>query len=76
MPTGDEIYTLGEHLERYRGVTLQILHLVPEDMLGWQPAPQLRSFAEHFLHLARTEDYYTRGFFNEDWDIERLKIKA
>lgn len=75
MSSSNEIYTLSEHLDRYRGVTLQILELVPDAKLRWQPASQLRSFAEHFLHLARTEDYYIRGFFNNDWEIERIKVK-
>jgi uncharacterized damage-inducible protein DinB len=66
-----EIADLREHLERFRGVTLQTLEWVPEDQLAWAPKEGLRSFAEHFLHMARTEEYYARGLLSGQWDMER-----
>jgi len=66
-----EIADLREHMERFRGVTLQTLDWVPEEKLGWRPQEGLRSFADHFLHVAHTEQYHTRGFFGNDWNMER-----
>lgn len=66
-----EISDLREHLERFRGVTLQTLEWVPEEQLGWTPREGLRSFAENFLHMARTEEYYARGLLAGQWDLER-----
>ena len=72
----DEISVLREHLERYRGVTLQTLDLVPEEKISWRPATGLRSFAEQFLHIAQTEDFYTRGLFTDDWNMARYARPA
>ena len=72
----DEISTLSEHLERFRGVTLQTLDLVPDDKLPWRPAEGLWSFAQQFLHIAQTEDFYAQGFFSGDWDLGRFAPPA
>lgn len=66
-----EVVDLKEHLERFRGVTLQTLEWVPEERLSWSPKEGLRSFAENFLHLARVEEYYARGLLSGQWDMER-----
>jgi uncharacterized damage-inducible protein DinB len=71
MASTKEIVDLREHLERFRGVTLQTLEWVPEEKLGWGPKEGLRSFAENFLHLARVEEYYARGLLTGQWDMER-----
>ena len=68
----DELSVLREHLERMRAVTLQTLDLVPDDLLGWKPMEGLRSFAETFLHIAQTEDFYVRGLFQQGWDMARF----
>lgn len=68
----DEISVLREHLERFRGVTLQTLYLVSEEQLGWRPGEGLRSFGEQILHIAQTEDFYTNGFFGGKWETERF----
>lgn len=73
MAQNNEISTLREHLERYRGVCLQTLDMVPEEKLSWRPAEGLFSFAEQFLHIAQVEDFYTRGLLGADWNFERLK---
>lgn len=66
----DELSTLREHLERYRGVTLQTVELVPDDKLDWRPAEQSMSFAEQVLHIARVEQFYAQGFFGGVWRLE------
>ncbi len=68
----DELGVLREHLERYRGVTLQTLEMVPEDKLAWYPAVAQFSFGQQFLHIAQTEDFYSHGFFAGDWDSKRF----
>ncbi|MBI1853592.1 MAG: DinB family protein [Planctomycetes bacterium] len=70
MPT--EVSMLREHLERYRGVTLQTLEFTPADKLGWRPTADLRSVSDTFLHIAQVEDFYTRGLFAKDWDFTRV----
>lgn len=60
-----------EHLERFRGVTLQTLDWVPEDRLHFSPQEGLRPFDENFLHIARTEEYHVRGLLLGDWSQER-----
>ena len=72
----DETNVLREHLERYRSVTLQTLDFVPDEKLTWRPSTELRSFAEQFLHIAQTEDFYMQGLFNNDWDIGRYARPA
>ena len=66
----DEVSILREHLERYRGVTLQTVDLVPDDKLGWRPAEQSMSFAEQVLHIARVEEFYASGIFGGVWRFE------
>ena len=71
MASTKEFVDLKEHLERFRGVSLQTLDWVPEEKLNWSPKEGLRSFAENFLHLARVEEYYARGLLTGQWDMER-----
>lgn len=68
----DEISVLREHLARYRGVTLQTLEMVPPDKLPWFPAIAQFSFAQQFLHIAQVEEFYARGLFEGDWDLNRI----
>jgi uncharacterized damage-inducible protein DinB len=70
-PAAGEIADLKEHLNRYRGVTLQTLEWVPDEKLGWKPQEGLRSFAEHFIHIAQVESYHIRGLLAGDWNLER-----
>jgi len=60
-----------EHLERFRGVTLQTLEWVPDGKLHFAPQEGLRPFDEQFLHIARTEEYHIRGLLLGDWNRER-----
>jgi hypothetical protein len=53
MNSNTEVAVLREHFERFRGVTLQMLEMIPEEKLAWRPAEKLRSFAEQFFHIAR-----------------------
>ena len=69
--TSKEIADLREHLERFRGVTLQTLEWVPEEKLSWGPKEGVRSFADQFLHIARVEEYHARGLLGGDWNMER-----
>jgi uncharacterized damage-inducible protein DinB len=65
-----------EHLERFRGVTLQTLEMVPDDKLDWRPAGQMRSFAEDFLHVAQVEEFYSGGIFAGSWNFECMQMPA
>ena len=69
----DELGILREHLERYRGVTLQTLDLVPDDKLPWYPSVAQFSFAQQFCHIAQVEEFYSHGLFEGDWDANRLE---
>ena len=68
----EEINVIQEHLVRFRSVTLQTLDLVPDDKLSWKPRDDLRSFAEQFMHIAQTEDFYAQGLFGNGWDMTRF----
>lgn len=70
----DELSTLREHLERYRGVTLQTLDMVSEEKLRWYPTQSQFSFAEQFVHIAQVEDFYAHGLLSGDWDKSRLEL--
>ena len=63
-----------EHLERFRGVTLQTLDLVPDDQLNWKPVEGMRSFAEGFLHIAQVEEFYCSGIFGGAWSFEVMQM--
>lgn len=69
----NELSILREHLERYRGVTLQTLEMVPEEKLAWFPAQSQFSFAQQFLHIAQTEEFYAHGLLAGEWDASRLE---
>ncbi|HXE74800.1 MAG TPA: DinB family protein [Candidatus Xenobia bacterium] len=69
----DELSVIREHLERYRGVTLQTLEMVPEDKLPWYPSVAQFSFAQQFYHIAQVEEFYSRGLFEGDWNTARLE---
>jgi uncharacterized damage-inducible protein DinB len=69
MPSG-EIGTIREHLERFRGVTLQSLERTPSDKLPWSPSPGLMTFAGQYAHLASVERVYVRGLSGADWRAE------
>jgi uncharacterized damage-inducible protein DinB len=46
---------------------------VPDEHITWSPGAGLRSFGEQFLHIAQTEDFYSKGFFAGDYDFNLLK---
>lgn len=70
----NELSVLREHLERYRGVTLQTLDIVPDEKLAWFPAQAQFSFAEQFAHIAQVEEFYAHGLLGGDWNVNRLKL--
>lgn len=69
----DELSVLREHLERYRGVTLQTLEMVPEEKLAWFPSRSQFSVAEQFAHIAQVEEFYAQGLLAGEWDPSRLE---
>lgn len=69
-----EIDDLKEHYNRYRGVTLEHLESLSDEQLLWRPRPDAFNCAQHFVHLAQTEEFYTRGLFGHDWRPERLRF--
>lgn len=70
----NELEDFVEHLQRYRAVTLQALDLVGDDELDWRPAPDHYSLGQQLLHIAQTEDLYSHGLFDGDWDFERARF--
>jgi len=70
----DELQDLIEHLERYRATTLQVLDLVGEGDLDWRPRQDQYKLGQHLLHIAQTEDHFSRGLFRGDWDSERIRF--
>jgi uncharacterized damage-inducible protein DinB len=74
MPT--EIEDLTEHFDRYRAVTLQHLERLSDEQLSWRPRADAFSCGQHFVHLIQTEDFYMRGLFEQDWDVERLRFPS
>lgn len=75
-PATDERSVVREHLERYRSITQQTLDLVPGDKLSWRPHDGAWSFAQQFLHIAQTEEYYAHGVFESAWNEERFHLPA
>ena len=69
-----EVTDLLEHLERYRAVTLQALDLVDADHLTWRPGPDYYFLCQQFIHIAQAEDFHAHGIFDDDWDIERVRL--
>lgn len=63
-----------EHLERYRAVTLQVLDMIDDSHLGWRPGAGHYSLGQQLLHIAQTEDLYTHGLFEEDWNFDRARF--
>ncbi len=74
MPS--EVEDLREHLERYRGVTLQCLDLITDAELSWRPRPDAFSVGQQFIHIIQSEDFYARGLFENDWKSERARFPA
>src|SRR4030095_15984962 len=69
-----EIDDLREHYDRYRAVTLVHLERLSDEQLLWRPRPDAFTCAQHFVHLVQTEDFYMRGLFDRDWNLERLRF--
>lgn len=69
-----EVEDLREHFDRYRAVTLQHLERLTDEQLSWRPRADAFSCGQHFVHLVQTEDFYMRGLFQRDWNIERLRF--
>jgi uncharacterized damage-inducible protein DinB len=69
-----EIDDLREHYNRYRAVTLEHLQRLSDEQLLWRPRPDAFNCAQHFVHLAQTEEFYMRGLFGHDWNQERLRF--
>lgn len=69
-----ELEDLREHLERFRAVTLQVLEIVTDEELSWRPDESSFSCGQQLLHIAQAEDFYARGLFGSDWDMDRLRL--
>lgn len=69
-----EVDDLRGHYDRYRAVTLEHLQRLSDEQLLWRPRPDAFNCAQHFVHLAQTEDFYMRGLFGQDWSPERLRL--
>lgn len=65
---------LQEHLERFRGVTLQFLEVLSDEDLSWRPGEDSFSCGQHLLHIAQAEEYYSRGLFEGSWNTEILRL--
>ncbi len=71
---GGELADLTEHLQRYRATTLQVLDLVEAEDLDWRPSRSQYSLGQQLVHIAQTEDHFSRGLFDRDWSSARLRF--
>jgi uncharacterized damage-inducible protein DinB len=69
-----EVADLLEHLDRYRAVTLQALDSVEAGVLAWRPGPDYYSLCQQFIHIAQAEDFHSHGLFEEDWNVDRVRL--
>lgn len=69
-----EVDELREHWERYRAVTLLTLDMLSDGELAWRPRPDAFSAGQQFIHILQTEDFYTRGLFEDDWNRDRARF--
>lgn len=69
-----EIDDLRGHCDRYRAVTLEHLRRLGDEQLLWRPRPDAFNCAQHFVHVAQTEESCMRGLFGQDWNPERLRF--
>jgi uncharacterized damage-inducible protein DinB len=51
----DRLTALAAEWDRAKTGTLEYLDAMPAERLGFRPAPEARSFAEQFLHVAATQ---------------------
>jgi uncharacterized damage-inducible protein DinB len=61
-----------EHWTRYRAVTIQTLELMPDEHLH-EPAPDERTLAGVFMHMAQIEKFYVDGLAGRGWDYSLMK---
>lgn len=71
-----ELEDLVEHLERYRGITLQVFEIVDDGEFGWRPSPKQYSLGQQLLHIAQAEDRFAHGLFEDDWSVERVRFPS
>jgi uncharacterized damage-inducible protein DinB len=69
-----ELDDLREHLSRYRAVTLQHFDILSDDDLAWRPRGQAFSCGQQLFHIISTEDFFVRGIFDGEWDLELLRF--
>jgi uncharacterized damage-inducible protein DinB len=69
-----EVVDLLEHLDRYRAVTLQALDLVDARSLEWRPGADYYSLCQQFIHIAQAEDFHAHGLFEDDWNVDRVRL--
>ena len=69
-----EIDDFREHWDRYRAVTLQHFEILSDEEMAWRPRPDAFSCAQQLLHIVQCEDFYIRGLFLDDWNLDRLKF--
>jgi uncharacterized damage-inducible protein DinB len=72
MPS--ELDDLREHLERFRGVTLQHFDILSDEELAWRPREDAFTCGQQLVHIIQTEDFFVRGALEDDWDIDRLRL--
>jgi uncharacterized damage-inducible protein DinB len=71
-----ELVDLRDHLERYRGVTLQSLDLLTDGDLAWRPGPEHYTLGQQFTHIGQAEDFQIQGLLFGDWDYERVRFPS
>ena len=69
-----ETADIRDHLARYRAVTLQHFEILSEEELSWRPRPDAFSCGQQLLHIIQSEDFFIRGIFANEWEIERLRF--
>jgi uncharacterized damage-inducible protein DinB len=69
VPT-DEVSVFREHYQRFRGVTLQTLKLVPAEKLEYRPHQRARTLGQQLMHIAEVEHFYITGLLDGVWEFD------
>lgn len=71
----DSINLIVKEWERAKTGTREYIEAMPEEAIGFRPTPEIRSFAEHFLHVASANYVFASAVSGEDnpYDSSRGK---
>jgi uncharacterized damage-inducible protein DinB len=62
----DRINLIVSEWERAKLGTREYIEAMPEEAIGYKPTPEIRSFAEHFLHVASANYVFASAVSGKD----------